>query len=415
MRSFKIIGLTLCLTSGLNTLAKGSLKFSHEKSGGQKITISAVGDILLHETLQRRAVKENSFAPLWQNVTPFFEASHYSYGNLESPAAKGIDKNGNRVKDPGFVYDGKVYSSYPKFNYHPSIIRDLKKSGLDILSTANNHSLDRYGVGVDETVKAIESEDMLLVGTRLKEKQKKNNLQDWYKITDIEGVKVAWIACTFIMNYPMTDDYDQVMYCHSQKGMERINKIIDEQKNKVDAIFITPHWGDEYKYEPNSKQKDFARAWIERGATAIIGSHPHVLQPAEVIKAKDGREGFVIYSLGNFVSNQGGSLNECHDQACFDKKLAQRSSVVMFIDLVKGKKGTNISKVRFLPTRVVGQNRVNDIELQVLSKDYLEFDEELAEREDLSSPKTYGEGRRELNHIRNIFGEENLIFELEEI
>lgn len=416
MSRLKNLSLSISLLACLSAAANQEVKFKKACEDGESITISAVGDILLHETLQRRAVSEQSFSGLWENIIPYFEAVDYSYGNLESPAAKGIDKKGNKVRDPGFVYDGKVYSSYPLFNYYPSVIRDLKRSGLDIVSTANNHSLDRLSIGVDETVKAIYEEELEFIGTRHSDAKKADKLSDWYKVTNIKGIKVAWVACTFIMNYPMTDVNDQVMYCHSEKGKARIDKIIAEQKKKVDAIIITPHWGAEYNSTPNQKQKDAARDWIEKGATAVIGSHPHVLQPMEKITAKDGREGFVIYSLGNFVSNQGGKIGECAgEKTCLDRKIAQRTSIALFLGLTKNSKGTFINGVKALPIRMVGQDRIRDINLEIISKDYEEFDEELAIREDLSSPRTNGEGRRELNHIKNIFSQKNIIYPDQEI
>lgn len=411
----KITTTFLLLNSSL-VLASNELTFSKACEVGKSVTISAVGDILLHETLQRRAANEATFQGIWENIIPYFESVDYSYANLESPAARGIDKKGNKVKDPGFVYDGKVYSSYPLFNYYPEIIRELKKNGLDIISTANNHSLDRLSIGVDETVKEIQRQELEFIGTRLSNDSKKDKLTDWFKVTDIKGIKVAWVACTFIMNYPMTDNKDQVMYCESEKGKERINKILEEQKDKVDAIIITPHWGVEYSLSPNQKQKAVAKDWIEKGATAVIGSHPHVLQPMEKIVTKDGREGFVIYSLGNFVSNQGGKIGECAGKKeCLDRKLAQRTSVTLFLGLTKNEEGTFINGVTALPIRMVGQDSVKNIKLEIISKDYEEFDEELALREEMSSPKTLGEGRREIEFIKSLFPAKNLMFAGEEI
>ncbi len=424
MKNFKVLSVAFSLMAvASSAVASEGISFSRACERGQNITISAVGDILLHETLQRRAVKENSFAPLWEEVTPYFETSDYSYGNLESPAAEGTDKTGARVRDPGFVYDGKVYSSYPMFNYHPSIIRELKKSGLDILSTANNHSLDRQSRGIDQTLKEIEKEDIQLVGTRYKKDQKKDKLEDWYRVTDINGVKVAWIGCTFIMNYTKyreekgaVDPYDQVMFCKSTKGQARIQQIISEQKKEVDAIIITPHWGDEYVNTPNAIQKEFGRKWIEMGATAVIGSHPHVLQPMEKVVTKDGREGFIIYSLGNFVSNQGGKESECAgEKSCLAKKLAQRSSVTLFLGLTKNSSGTFINGVKALPMRMVNQYDNDKIKLDLIEREFSEFDAELARDEKARSPETFGEGRDEVRHIKTILPKENLIYNGEEV
>lgn len=416
MKTFKVLGLTLSIASAINASALETIRFDRACEEGNRITISAVGDILLHETLQRRAIKENSFDTLWRDVIPYFKSVDFAYGNLESPAASGTDKSGNRVKDPGFVYDGKVYSSYPRFNYHPKVIRDLKNSGIDILSTANNHSLDRWSRGVDQTIKEIEKEDLELIGTRLKKKQKRDRLSDWYRVTDINGVKVGWIGCTFFVNYGLSDKYDQVMYCESTKGKKRIKSIIEKLKGETDAIIITPHWGKEYVSEASERQKSVARKWIKMGATAVLGSHPHVLQPMEKVVREDGSEGFVIYSLGNFASNQGGKRSECKgDQKCLNKKIAQRSSVVLFLGLTKNEEGTFINGIQALPTRMVNQYDTSNVELELIHKDMLEFDEELAVREEQMSPKRHGDGRREIKHIKSIIPQGNLVFPDEEV
>jgi len=416
MKTFKVLGMTIAIASVLNAAASEPIRFNRACVGGQNITISAVGDILLHETLQRRAIRENSFEALWSEAIPYFKSVDYSYGNLESPAAKGTNKSGEKVKDPGFVYDGKVYSSYPRFNYNPRVIRDLKNSGLDILSTANNHSLDRWSRGVDQTIKEIEKQDLELIGTRLKKKEKRDKLSDWYRVTNIDGVKVAWIGCTFFVNYGLRDKYDQVMYCESTKGKKRIKSIIDKLKDKTDAIIITPHWGKEYVSSASDRQKSVARKWIHMGATAVLGSHPHVLQPMEKVVRADGSEGFVIYSLGNFASNQGGKRSECKgDQKCLNKKIAQRSSVILFLGLTKSEEGTFINGVKALPVRMVNQYDTRRVGLEVISKDMLEFDEELAVRDELTSPKRHGDGRRELKHIQSIIPQGNLVFPDEEV
>ena len=206
------------------------------------------------------------------------------------------------------------------------------------------------------------------------------------------------------------------MFCKSTKGQARIQQIISEQKKEVDAIIITPHWGDEYVNTPNAIQKEFGRKWIEMGATAVIGSHPHVLQPMEKVVTKDGREGFIIYSLGNFVSNQGGKESECAgEKSCLAKKLAQRSSVTLFLGLTKNSSGTFINGVKALPMRMVNQYDNDKIKLDLIEREFSEFDAELARDEKARSPETFGEGRDEVRHIKTILPKENLIYNGEEV
>jgi len=107
----------------------------------------------------------------------------------------------------------------------------------------------------------------------------------------------------------------------------------------VDAVIVTPHWGVEYAHTPSAPEKKLARDMLDAGATAVLGGHPHVVQPWEKYKTTDGREGFVIYSLGNFVSGQNG--------------LAKRSALVLYLGLTKGADGkVTINGVRHAPIQM---------------------------------------------------------------
>jgi poly-gamma-glutamate synthesis protein (capsule biosynthesis protein) len=79
---------------------------------------------------------------------------------------------------------------------------------------------------------------------------------------------------------------------------------IARAKKEADVVIMSIHWGNEYQRIPTSEQKDLANFLVNEGVDIIFGSHPHVLQPMEWIKTEDGRNSFVIYSLGNFISGQ---------------------------------------------------------------------------------------------------------------
>ena len=129
--------------------ATGPLEFANKCKAGTTITIAAVGDVLLHGPLQKQAyAARDAHHSLWKNVEPLLSRADLTYGNLEGPCADGMTTSGT-APDPGKVFDQRVYSSYPQFNYHPSLIDSLKESGFDVVSTANNHALDRRGREVD--------------------------------------------------------------------------------------------------------------------------------------------------------------------------------------------------------------------------------------------------------------------------
>lgn len=296
--------------------------------------LSFVGDILIHQALYQAVVGETKhFSQLWEKTNGLFNKADFSVGNLEGPAAMGIDSFGRDHGDIGFVYDGQVYSGTNfLFNYHPRIFSDLKNSGFDLLTTANNHALDRYSIGIDKSLMAAQNSGMLTVGTRLSDDKQ----GVFYKIVSINNIRVAFLGCTEMTNGGADKD-DQVLTCY--KNSPRILGIIKDLSARldVDALVVLPHWGTEYTHTPGNDQIAFARKYIEAGAIGVFGSHPHVLQPWEKYVSKDGREALIIYSLGNFIAGQAG--------------LARKTGAVAYLGLSKnGNHKAKIFGVGYTPT-----------------------------------------------------------------
>ncbi len=318
------------------------LSFQKACDRGETLTIGAVGDVLLHQPLQVQGYKDG-FQTLWTGLLPYMEAPDLMYANLEGPAAAGIQKNGKEAKkDPGQVFDGNVYSGYPLFNYNPIIAQALKDSGVDIVSTANNHAMDRKSIGVRKTIEALDKYDLPYVGTRSDSKGV------FYRIMEKKGWRLGWIACSFSTN-DIGDPEDLVLDCYDG----RVSEIIKEIQDQVDAVIVTPHWGNEYANSPTKQRINLGYVWLEDGATAVLGSHPHVTQPWDKYTTSDGREGLVVYSLGNFVSNQ--------------TPVVKQSSLMVFLGLSKSEGKVWINGVRYLPLymqrkpyEVVASNFVED-------------------------------------------------------
>ncbi|WP_413575837.1 CapA family protein [Bdellovibrio sp. HCB290] len=294
--------------------------------------ISFVGDVLIHKMLYQAVVRETKdFSQIWRAVNPLFAKAHYSVANLEGPAAMGIDAQGRDWGDVGFIYDDRVYSGTNfLFNYHPRILDNLKNSGIDLLTLANNHSLDRGSVGIDRTLTAARNSGMPTIGVR--HSQERN--AGYAKVISIRGINVAFVGCTESTN-GRSDSKGQVLNCFKPETVSLIKTL--SNRSDVDAVIVYPHWGEEYKQTPNSRQVDGAKRFLDAGATAVIGSHPHVLQPWDKYVTKDGRETFIVYSLGNFVAGQ--------------KDVERRASAVMYLGLTKNDQGkTLISGVAYTPT-----------------------------------------------------------------
>lgn len=325
-------------------LAGGPLVFEKACAEGDRLTISAVGDVLLHGRLQKQAFGADlGFESLWHPVSDLMAAADVAYANLEGPTAAGVDKRGRDVSDPGAIFDDVVYSSYPMFNYHPSLLDDLVDSGVDVVSTANNHSLDRWALGADRTIDALEARGLPFTGTR-----RSDGTGAWHTYTEAKGFKLAWLACTYGTN-GIPDRKDQVLLCHEDRDtvLSTIRDLAAE--DGVDAVIVTPHWGSEYRANPNQKEVDLAHAMLDAGATAIIGSHPHVLQPWERYLTADGREGFVIYSLGNFVSGQ--------------RHLPRRSTLLLYLGLTRTADGVVVNGARYVPLHMTSEDGVMQLDV----------------------------------------------------
>jgi poly-gamma-glutamate synthesis protein (capsule biosynthesis protein) len=316
------------------------LSFSTPVIQGQAVTIAAVGDVLMHDPLQAYAAEQpEGFRALLARVADLLQGADITFANLEGPAAVNVYNTGREAKDPGTRFDGRVYSGYPMFNYHPSLVGDLKASGIDLLLTANNHSLDRQSLGVDRTIEAIAAAGLPYTGTRHRDAM----AAPWYAITPATvGGKtwnVAWLGCTYGTN-EIPDRNHQVLFCFEQQ--DEVLATIRELAARPDvaAVFLVPHWGREYRHDPTDRQRKLAIAALEAGATAVIGTHPHVLEPFELYRTSDGRETFVAYSLGNFISGQ--------------SSLARSSSAILLLALMPNAQGKlSLADLRFIPTRVV--------------------------------------------------------------
>lgn len=264
--------------------------------------LSFTGDILIHKPMYLSVVKGNgSFTSLWEKTVPLLLKSDFGVANVEGPVALGIDKTGRDHGDVGFIYDDLVYSGTNLvFNFHPRLLSDLQDSGIDLITGANNHSMDRKSIGVDRTINAARTIGMKITGIR-----KSADIPgegDFYTVSTIKNIRTAFIGCAEVLNGP--DPLGQVLNCEGKEIFQIIKRLAADKS--IHAIIVLPHWGVEYSHDVKQYQRDYARRYLDSGAVAVVGSHPHVLQPWEKYTTKDKREGIIFYSLGNFVACQEG-------------------------------------------------------------------------------------------------------------
>lgn len=291
----------------------------------KKVKLKAFGDIMAHmvqiQYAQNKGGGDYDFTDQFTYLKDFIEDSDIAIGNYET------------TTNPNLPYAG-----FPRFNAPAAYLRDLKDTGFDIVSTANNHSMDTELEGVLSTMDSAKEAGLDYVGS-FKDKTERI----LYK--EVKGIKFAFLAYTYGCNGRENlviprEEVENLAYLSDE---EQIKKDIKRAKaSGVDFIVVYPHWGIEYQSMPNETQTRLGRNMIEWGADLVIGNHPHVVEPVELYEAKDGREGLIAYALGNFISYQNYENN---------KDIRVEHSLALEIDLEKDLTSGNkkISDVTFHP------------------------------------------------------------------
>ncbi|HAE91763.1 MAG TPA: capsule biosynthesis protein CapA [Tissierella sp.] len=250
------------------------------------INILAVGDIMFHSPQYKAAfnkeTKSYDFTPTFRHIKKYVEEADLALGNFETVTA------GAEV---GF-------SGFPRFNTPKESLLALKEAGFDILTTANNHCLDQGKKGIIKTIDNINEYGMKNIGTY---KEPNDNIL----IEEIKDIKIALLSYTYGLNgLDNALTKEELSYMINRIDEEKIKSDIDRSKSLgADLVVVCIHWGNEYQREPSTYQVELGRNMVEWGANIILGSHPHVIQRTEIIN-KDGKDNFIIYSMGNFLSNQ---------------------------------------------------------------------------------------------------------------
>lgn len=251
------------------------------------LKIAAGGDLLIHDTVFKSVQASDgtyNFDPIFEDIKYIFEEADLSLINLEVPVAGNIFKPSN----------------YPNFNSPVELLDGVKNMGIDVVSTANNHALDKGIKGLNETIKNAESKGLEVVGTYLDDNTKP-------LIIERNNIKVGIAAYTYGTNgIAIPKD---APYCINIIDKDKMKEDIDYMdKQGVDFKIFCMHFGQEYQTTQNKTQEDLADFLVQNGVDIVFGSHPHVPQPYEIktVTEENGteRQAFVIYSLGNFVSHQ---------------------------------------------------------------------------------------------------------------
>ena len=259
-----------------------SIEKKQENPNDSEINLFLVGDIMLDRGVEYMVNKEGKgdFRFPFLEIADKLKKSDILFANLEGP----ISNKGIKV--------GSIYS----FRFKPEAIEGLIYAGFDILSLANNHMLDYQDVALEDTMRILEENDIDYIGAGFNKEEAFS-----LKIKEIKNTRIGFLAYTNLgpENWKASEKNSGMAWI-SENDISKVAEDIKRAKEKIDVLIISIHAGEEYKENPTPFQVSFARSCIDNGADLVIGHHPHIVQRIE--KHKDG---WIAYSLGNFVFDQG--------------------------------------------------------------------------------------------------------------
>lgn len=251
------------------------------KKDTNELSMVMVGDCLIHRFVYTDAKQSDgtySFSNMFTEVEPLIKNHDLAFYNQES------------------IIGGKALglSAYPRFNSPEEIGQDMVNLGFNLVSLANNHTMDKGEEGVINSVNFWKTyPSVYYSGQALSEDDRENNI----KVLEKNGIKYAFLAYTSVTNGllpPSGKEYLTNIYL-KEKAQADIKKIKDD----ADLIIVSMHWGEEYTTYPNESQKKIAKELSDMGVNLIIGNHAHSIQPVEMIG-----DTLVFYALGNFIAAQ---------------------------------------------------------------------------------------------------------------
>lgn len=248
------------------------------------VRIVFIGDVMSHGPQVTAALKPGGdrsdpasfdYSSYFRHVQDRFDAADFVVANMEFPC--GVSP----------------YSGYPQFSAPRSLAEEARRAGIDLFLTANNHICDKGRAGMDSTYVIYSRMAVPFTGMYRSEGEEyeQNPL-----IIDIKGVRVAFINFTYGTNGLPVPEHWHVNLLDSAHVKAAVARAREREAGLIVAL---PHWGLEYHLEPSAQQKEWVQMLLRSGVDAVIGSHPHVVQPARFEPPHA-----VAYSLGNYVSNQ---------------------------------------------------------------------------------------------------------------
>lgn len=293
-----------------NTSSRKQASSSPSTMSSKPVKVSMVGDVLLHGNLLRLGKRTGDYTYTHQlaGLSDLIRGADCATANLESVAA------------------GEKYglSGYPKFNAPEELLDGLKVAGFQVMSVANNHMLDRDEDGLTESLSHIRRRGLHVTGAGEPGVKGASNA-----IIDISGTRLGFVSFTDgskldTASAKRTQINDFAGENSGKRMFQRLSPIkkqVNDLRDQADVIVLQLHFGEEYHRQASSFQKEFVASLAELDIDAIVGHHPHVLQPIEWVQNSSGKNILVAYSLGNYFSGQSGVHRQIGGILTFDVKL----------------------------------------------------------------------------------------------
>lgn len=292
----------------------------------ERVTLLFAGDIMQHDAQLEAAFDESTAT-----------YSYDSYFTYVEPIIKSVDL---AIVNLELTLAGEPFSGYPRFSAPDELAEAIKKAGFDIIVTANNHSCDLGREGIERTLDVLQANSLKHTGTF---KNQLSRDKSYPLIVEKNGFRLAFLNYTYGTNHI---DIPHPNIVNLIDSATIVNDLKNAGDMEVDASIVTLHWGKEYERTESKKQRAVADLCIKHGATLVIGSHPHVIQPMEMRESNKNQRNLVVYSLGNYISNQRARYKD--------------GGVMVFTELVKSNETVNIDSAGYILTWVYIEEKADD-------------------------------------------------------
>lgn len=274
----------------------------------KEINMSVVGDILLSRGVGDK-IKEEGYEYPYEHVKDIFKDKDIVFGNLECPIC---DESNPVYKKPQIVFKADSSNTIA-----------LKEAGFNILSLANNHTMDQNSIGLISTMNLLNKTNIGYVGAG----KSYGNARKPYFVK-MNNTVIGFLAYSVFPpeGYIFSPSRPDV----ARVDFDKLDKEIQMARENCDFLVLSFHWGNEYEFYPSEYQRELAYKAVDSGADLILGHHPHVLQGIE-----NYRDKYIFYSLGNFI---------------FDRQIQSGTDETIIVDLVIS--DSKIKKITLHPIEI---------------------------------------------------------------